>query len=216
MKRRISLDDTHSRDLKRHSSTALCSVVNAIEDDLDDLPKEIDEIKLGNVVSLTHLPLPRPSSIHSISTSSSNFETETDDFTLFHCFTTDEENDDDDEEEQKETLVVKPTSILEGTLICTEISASNLEPQGTDFDTAVVFEAGLKHFDRNNRCHMERPLRVTSILEFLTNSTQNISERCRFFDQLPGEGTAEKAFLNDEDYLSVHLPGYMQRYEENC
>ncbi len=90
-----------------------------------------------------------------------------------------------------------------------------------DFRTGLVFEAGADHFDRHNRLHKERPLRITSIREALQKSKGEVFARCCVLgDEEEASSThnptatttSASQFLDDEDYLRVHLPGYMQRY----
>mmetsp|Transcript_37779 Transcript_37779/g.55729 ORF Transcript_37779/g.55729 Transcript_37779/m.55729 type:complete len:485 (+) Transcript_37779:92-1546(+) len=81
-----------------------------------------------------------------------------------------------------------------------------------DSRTAVVFEAAEKHFDRHNKFHKERPARILSVRDYLSKSTtsssvgKTILERCH--DMSDESGTT--MCLDEEDYLRVHLPGYMQ------
>jgi hypothetical protein len=98
---------------------------------------------------------------------------------------------------------------------------ANKEEKG-ELKTGIVFEASTRHFDRHNRFHKERPIRVTSIYDALVKA--GLQERCTLFEQEGGEdrtsdqalssddASPEASFLNDEDFLRVHLPGYMQRY----
>ena len=92
--------------------------------------------------------------------------------------------------------------------------------------TGVIFESSGGHFDKNNRLHKERPLRITSIKEYLTrpDSPHNIAQRCKIFgdanviykcEGMHGGKIATEVdqFLDDEDYLRVHLAGYMQRLD---
>ena len=78
--------------------------------------------------------------------------------------------------------------------------------------TGIVHEAGAGHFDRSNRLHKERMERVLSIVEALENDT--LLDRCHSLGSEP----AAVDFLEDQDYLRVHLPGYMQRLSNfaNC
>jgi hypothetical protein len=91
-----------------------------------------------------------------------------------------------------------------------------------ELKTGIVFEASTQHFDRHNRFHKERPVRVTSIYDALVKA--GLQERCSLFEQRHSEtetcsdlavssddASPEANFLNDEDFLRVHLPGYMQR-----
>jgi histone deacetylase 6 len=79
-----------------------------------------------------------------------------------------------------------------------------------DLKTGIVAESGSKHFDRHNRLHKERPLRVTSIMEALKNSPDDLAARCRMLGNTASE-LAQTFLQDDEDYLRVHLPGYIQR-----
>lgn len=78
--------------------------------------------------------------------------------------------------------------------------------------TGIVHEAGTGHFDRSNRLHKERPTRVLSIVEALENNA--LLDRCHSLGSEP----AAIDFLEDQDFLRVHLPGYMQRLSNfaNC
>ena len=78
-----------------------------------------------------------------------------------------------------------------------------------DNKTGVFFEAGEKHFDRHNAFNKERPLRVTSVRNSLSRSSHNFENRCIYFGE--SQEGSEVSFLNDDDYLRTHLPGYMQR-----
>lgn len=79
-----------------------------------------------------------------------------------------------------------------------------------DCRTAVVFEAAEKHFDRHNKFHKERPARILSVFDYLSKSTpseeKSILERCHDISDENGRTTC----LDEEDYLRVHLPCYMQ------
>mmetsp|Transcript_4091 Transcript_4091/g.11248 ORF Transcript_4091/g.11248 Transcript_4091/m.11248 type:complete len:608 (-) Transcript_4091:407-2230(-) len=93
-------------------------------------------------------------------------------------------------------------------------------PRDGDHRTGVVFEAGERHFDRYSRLHKERPLRVTSVRDSLTKSSQEFKERCCVFGQFEDDAgddgpssSPERKFLDDDDYLRVHVPGYMQRLD---
>jgi hypothetical protein len=84
--------------------------------------------------------------------------------------------------------------------------------------TGIVQEDGALHFDRHNRLHKERPARVTSIMQALESSSLlghccTLRSRPNSNDKyVENDSNAAMHFLNDEDYLRVHLPGYMQRY----
>lgn len=88
-----------------------------------------------------------------------------------------------------------------------------------DNRTGLIFEAASKHFDRYNKLHKERPMRITCVRDYLTSQKPDqdgmltIFERCQLnlLDKREGIRSAEELFLDDDDYLRVHLPGYMQR-----
>ena len=99
-----------------------------------------------------------------------------------------------------------------------------------DKRVGVVFESSDGHYDRNNRLHKERPLRITSIKDYLMrkDAPHNLARRCKIFGDANAvykreEGTETTGtihlatsvdqFLDDEDYLRVHLAGYMQRLD---
>jgi hypothetical protein len=86
-----------------------------------------------------------------------------------------------------------------------------LEESKGDLRTGIVVESGAQHNnDRQNRFHKERPQRVTSIIEALEKSEGDLYQRCCILDDAASDPA--KSFLDDdEDYLRVHLPGYMQR-----
>jgi hypothetical protein len=85
-----------------------------------------------------------------------------------------------------------------------------LEESDGDLRTGIVAESGSKHVDRQNRFHEERPLRVTSVMEALDKSEDDLHGRCCILGDAASDSA--KSFLDhDEDYLRVHLPGYMQR-----
>lgn len=87
-----------------------------------------------------------------------------------------------------------------------------------DHRTGLVFESASNHYDRYNKFHKERPMRVTSVYDYLSNQKpkedgrQSIFERCRLLEKGGHESSSADEFLEDCDYLRVHLPGYMQRY----
>ena len=86
---------------------------------------------------------------------------------------------------------------------------SEADKSDDDCRTAIVFEIGEKHFDRHNRFHKERAARVSSVRDYLSKSTtsteKTILERCNDI------GSCKTAsFLEEEDYLRVHIPSYME------
>ena len=97
--------------------------------------------------------------------------------------------------------------------------------KSNDHLTGLVFESGSKHFDRHNRFHKERPLRITSVHDYLAKAKpadeeKTIFERSHLLESHGGEycveveskKSPEELWLDDHDYLRVHLPGYMQRW----
>jgi hypothetical protein len=85
-----------------------------------------------------------------------------------------------------------------------------LEEWTGDLRTGIVAESGSKHTDRQNQFHKERPQRVTSIIEALEKAEGDLYQRCCILGDAASDPA--KSFLDDdEDYLRVHLPGYMQR-----
>jgi hypothetical protein len=118
-------------------------------------------------------------------------------------FFIDEESDDD------ENSKLVPT-FLPSTGVGSEVEAKPVEEPG-DLRTGIVFEAGTKHFDRHNRMHKERPVRVTSVMDALQKS--DIREKYVLLDDDVQDSSPEQEFLEDDDYLQVHLPGYMKRYD---
>mmetsp|Transcript_12588 Transcript_12588/g.27813 ORF Transcript_12588/g.27813 Transcript_12588/m.27813 type:complete len:139 (+) Transcript_12588:339-755(+) len=102
--------------------------------------------------------------------------------------------------------------LLEKKFIGMDISIINGTDETTpNFLTGLTIEAGVKHYDMKNRFNRERPQRVQSIRDHLLQS--KLWEKvCHLADtDLQNEQTPEKEWLDDDDYLRVHLPGYMKR-----
>ena len=74
--------------------------------------------------------------------------------------------------------------------------------------TGIVFEDGADHYDRHNRLHKERPARVQGIQDALAK--RGLMSKC-CCDVM--ELSSCQTFLSDDDYLRVHVPGYMQRLD---
>ena len=118
-------------------------------------------------------------------------------------------------------IIAAPVQLAPEDIVLDEVICDSCEKYNTintegDFRSGLVFEAGSNHFDRHNRLHKERPIRVICIMEALKKSDNNIFDRCCVLgessdsdDGLPSRSAAD--FLDDDDYLRVHLPGYMQR-----
>jgi hypothetical protein len=96
-----------------------------------------------------------------------------------------------------------------------------------DFRTGLVFEAGLHHFDPHNRLPRERPRRILDIQEAIRMSPNKLWSRCHIMSPISEQAQRNSTynddvvskvkrsaahFLEDEDFLRVHLPGYMKRY----
>jgi histone deacetylase 6 len=80
---------------------------------------------------------------------------------------------------------------------------------GHDCKTGIVTEVGLLHFDRRNRYHKERPIRIQCLVEALQTSKDELYQRCCVLNDERSE--AARSFLEDEDFLRVHRAGYIQR-----
>lgn len=122
---------------------------------------------------------------------------------------------------EEHVLAAQSQEAITTTKVQPIVSATDVEQkkvQTSYMKTGVVFEASAQHFDRHNRFHKERPLRVTSIYDALIKAGFN--QQCTLFeslieqqnDTLTTDTSPEMDFLNDDDFLRVHLPGYMQRY----
>jgi len=198
MKRRITSDRSIGGALKRRSSSLFS--IDTINDTPSRPPSEV------NLTS--NLKLEKDTTIHVKAISFTPDATETE-VSSSDGFYIDEESD---EETGNHKLI--PTFPSESKIEST-IDAKPIEPSG-DLRTGIVFEAGSKHFDRHNRLHKERPVRVTSIMEALQKSS--IRDKFTILEEDVEESSSEKVFLDDEDYLQVHLPGYMKRLDKlsNC
>jgi hypothetical protein len=91
---------------------------------------------------------------------------------------------------------------------------------GGDFRTGLVFETGVGHYDRKNRFHKERPQRITAIRDALKAADDGAYNRCQIMglgennDEPPSAAVPTASttkFVDDSDFLRVHLPGYMRR-----
>lgn len=104
-----------------------------------------------------------------------------------------------------------------GTVAATAVLADAETKESGDHRTGLIFESASNHQDRYNKFHKERPMRITSVFDYLSNAKpdedgrQTIFERCHLLEKNGHESSSEDTFLNDDDYLRVHLPGYMQR-----
>lgn len=209
MKRSLASNHSIGSDLKRRSSS-LFSIHTVAEEHEKD-PRSLDNLSaLKDDDSTVRYPV-------SVTSSSAPNPADGGDSDGFYI-----EDDDDD----VQANLIKPSSFLTvgqgwdqvigGPCAVPEEEVAVEKPsessQSEDHRTGIVFESGSKHFDRHNRYHKERPLRVTSIREALEKSDLDFEDRCQLLEKDPSDADAEaRAFLEDDDYLSVHLPGYMQR-----
>lgn len=125
-------------------------------------------------------------------------------------------------------IITKPTTIASDNktvVACTVSTTVRGSHDLGDYRTGIVFEAGSDHYDRHCRLHKERPLRVTSVMESLKKADNGIYDRCCVLGEDDGEKAESRndvegvamptnsatSFLEDDDYLRVHLPGYMKR-----
>ena len=161
---------------------------------------------------------------------------------------TDDDDDSDDQTDDGCVAVKPPTSaslrtvatveslpapnkdrVVKEVIVCRHQATVDEEIMTTNdqghFRTGLVFEAGIDHYDRHNRLHKERPMRITSIRDALEKSSNNTLDRCCVLgddDAFLGSSTKSTTlqvppdsatqFLEDDDYLRVHLPGYMKRF----
>lgn len=116
---------------------------------------------------------------------------------------------------QKDYKQLKSSVDVVGEITCRHIPQN--KPQNNkkhnDLRSGLVFEAGINHFDRRNRLHRERPQRITDIMEALKKSKHKFFDRCCILKEnetvIPTQSAV--AFLDDDDYLRCHWPGYMKR-----
>ena len=107
----------------------------------------------------------------------------------------------------------------------TKIDERNNVLKKNDISTGIIYEVGELHFDRHNRFRQERPLRITKIKNYLEQSkkiqggytvlegTQKSEADSNSIEKssMKKETSSGREFLENEDYLRVHLPGYMRR-----
>lgn len=79
------------------------------------------------------------------------------------------------------------------------LDASDKTP--TKYQTGLVIESGNLHYDRSNRLHKERPLRIETVVETLKR--EGVYDQC-----IP---LKDRIQLEDEDYYQTHMYGYMYR-----
>jgi acetoin utilization deacetylase AcuC-like enzyme len=94
--------------------------------------------------------------------------------------------------------------------------------------TGLIFESSPNHYDRYNRYHKERPLRIDSLQDYLLQqSTFGFSQRCILLsldknDETPSVDLDDSVSEDDEttgfrlqetDFLRVHLHSYLERFK---
>lgn len=200
MKRRITSD--HSFSLKRRSSSLSLFSIETIDQSRpsSELNLSLHDTSAISFQDAAHKRIVSLSSPYVTTTETESSSTD--------GFFVDEESDDENSKLVPSFLPVIPVEKSDECM-STKVETKPLEEPG-DLRTGIVFNAGAQHFDRHNRMHKERPLRVTSIMEGLRNS--DIQEKYILLEDHVEESSPEKIFLEDEDYLQVHLPGYMKRY----
>jgi hypothetical protein len=122
----------------------------------------------------------------------------------------------EDSVEDPYSSISTSTSLFSCSIATTNNNNNTTLSLAADYRTGVVFEEGSRHFDRHNRLHKERPARVASVKMALTKN-KVLSRCCQQQQQQQQQSVSESKccaseFLKDDDYLRVHLPGYMQRY----
>ena len=101
-----------------------------------------------------------------------------------------------------------PTLLTLSTEASTEESSDDLSVVRAR--TGLVYHVGEQHVDPHGR-QRERPNRITGVWQALQSNL--LSQCCVSGSSNCSNHAADAAaaFLQDEDYLRVHLPGYMQR-----
>lgn len=194
MKRRIASDLSFGSSALKRRSSSLFSI-----DTIHDSPsRPISELNLSSKLDLEKDSIQDETEVSSASASDGFF--------------IEEESDDDDE-----------VKIMPAVYVSAEVKTDSISEKETKtrehLHTGIVFEVGSNHFDLQNRLHKERPVRVTSIVEALEKSSIQHKLTVLNEDDVDPAGP-EKLFLQDDDYLQVHLPGYMKRLDKlstcNC
>jgi histone deacetylase 6 len=134
-----------------------------------------------------------------------------------------------DDQDENDCSPVAGTIRMSSTLAVTSPQLPGVSGRN-DLRTGLVLEVGIHHFDPHNRLPRERPCRILDIQKALQMSTNKLWSRCHIMssasDQVKansssndddishgiGSSLAAARFLDDEDFLRVHLPGYMKRY----
>lgn len=211
-----SIDSSSSLQPLKRANSSLFSIATLVDDD-----SNVDSL-IGNALNIDEQPSSAmKNKVRTVSAASdmspllkaSDDETLPEDEALTSCS--------DDESELSPELVNREELNLCQDAAQTVAQAIKSSVVGEeDHRTGLVFEAASKHFDRCNKFHKERPMRVTSVYDYLSSQKpdedgrQTIFERCQLLekrDEINDNKSAEELFMDDDDYLRVHLPGYMQR-----
>lgn len=198
MKRRISSDLSFgSAPLKRRSSSLF-----SIDTVNESSSRPISELNLASRIVIEK--------VRSVSYSSPYEQDATEtEVSSTEGFYIGEESDDETGNSHQLIHTFHSDTIQTESVIETKVETKAIQ-QSEDLRTGIVFEAGSKHFDRHNRLHKERPVRVTSIMDALEKSSIQ-GKYMLLEDNVDDSSSPEKLFLDDDDYLQVHLPGYMKR-----
>uniref|UniRef100_A0A7S4UW91 histone deacetylase n=1 Tax=Ditylum brightwellii TaxID=49249 RepID=A0A7S4UW91_9STRA len=238
MKRRISSNDfLNSRQLKRANSS-LFSISTIVEDNQDSHPHPLHERILNHGNDEDALTPPPSDDANrekifkgnkqhdTVKRSTANNSPSLDDTEVS---SSDGFYIDEDDDESNDRFLSPPSTNAVATpsssnptqnIITTTAKTASVETEAkvdSDFRTGIVFESGEAHYDRYNKLHKERPLRVTSVRDHLLNG--NVGKRCVVLNYCGEKRQCpERDWLEDDDYLRVHLPGYMKRLDRlsNC
>lgn len=213
--------------LKRANSS-LFSISTVLESDGEQDPHlDVDAVKQIGQQDV-RAPIPSFSEMHLHSSSLSSLDEKSDDCKLGRSSFG---KHDLSPREDKGFIVAVEASRFEGENQPNNTITSTVS---SDHRTGLVFEASELHFDRNSRYHKERSLRITSVMRHLSeqcievmNNAEtvcskpsrriSVMERCviQTSGSSPDDEShcSERYVLNDEDYLRVHLPGYLRRLD---
>jgi acetoin utilization deacetylase AcuC-like enzyme len=127
---------------------------------------------------------------------------------------------------EAQAQVVKQQQQPQIRIVRRNISNSDIH---SDRRTGLVFEHGSKHFNVHQRFHPERPKRIQAIRDHLSKPEVGLLARCILLHHSAGTAVTvtvprpptiaamissqARQFLEDDDYLRVHVPGYMARLD---
>lgn len=216
MKRR-SESEVSLRHLKR-SNSSVFSIATIVEQ--DSTVRNVDVEPVVGAIRMTPPHPPRAAAAHPSEADGG-----------FYVESGGGDGNDNDGDERTDTSTLDTSSYLP--VLSPSRKTKKKETRvANDNVTGVIFESSDGHCDRSNRLHKERPLRIVSIKDHLIRpECHHISRRCKIFGDAGAvykreegntggtigtmaatEATVDQ-FLDDEDYLRVHLAGYMQRLD---